>query len=236
MRILFSLTITFFLIGLRQGFAQKVYLNPLFDSSADPESVETVLLPTATSLGSYYLSKDWYIGRVLAKNGTRYENFYLRYDILRNQIEMIVGRKIKILKGDRVQSFEWFNTDRLAIHTFINAKIYHHEGNLFNGFLQIIEDGEIQILLLSHISFFNAQATPSVAQLSNEVLVLEELYLAKDYELFKVKKKNQAIFEPHLREIQVYMKENNLKIRENGDLKQIIRYYNQLNLDQKAVK
>jgi len=206
----------------------------LFDSSADPGSLNKIVLPTSTSMGTFYLSRDWYIGAVLAKNGTRYENFYLRYDILRNQIEMIVGKKIKILKGDRVKSFEWFNSSRLTRDTFINSEIYHHQGNLISGFLHIIEDGEIQILLLSQITFFNGNLAPSVAKLRNEIMVLEDLFLSKDLELFKIRKKNQGIFEPHLGEVRTYMKENKLKMRERGDLKQIIRYYNRLSTDQKA--
>ncbi|MEO9871624.1 hypothetical protein [Ekhidna sp.] len=202
-------------------------LNPFFFGK---NSLVTNVVPShLTSIGQFYADEEWNAGNIFLKNGDSLVAYYMRYDLVRNHLEVIIDTKIVALNGSFIDQFEWFSVQRLKPERFINKDHFHFtESEEIYGFSELLEDGEIK-LLKSKVVFAPQRATsPTLVNSTDEkIQVIEKFFIEKEdviYEVSGSKKKNLEIL--NSKELKEYIKGSNLHFTNENDLRRIIKFVN----------
>lgn len=185
---------------------------------------------------SYFYDNDWQIGSIYDDEKTIVENKPLKYDIVREWLEIRLNEDIMILPVRKIDSFEWYNTNANYKSKFLpanNFKMPYEENTLPVGFLEVLVDGEVKLLAHKNVRIFQANTSVSVtgSHRSHDIIYVTKFYLAKDdtlYPIHKRRKKNLHLFGEYSKKIKKFYKKNGLLTRRKPDLMQIILYYNSL--------
>lgn len=208
-------------------YSQTPTLNPFFFGQ---NNQKTKVTPSnLTSIGQYYADLNWNAGNLFLKNGDSLIAYYMRYDLVRNHVEIIVDTKIKAINGSFIDSLEWFSSSRLRQEKYINKRITplgKVEG--ISGFAELLYNGRIKLYKCKHV-FAPRQATSPtlVNDTDSEIQILEKYYYEKNGNLFEIvnsKKKNLDFSD--IKGLEKYVKKDNLKFSNERDLIQIAEYAN----------
>ncbi|MEQ6167372.1 hypothetical protein AAOE16_09265 [Ekhidna sp. MALMAid0563] len=214
-------------IGVIKGYSQIPTLNPFFFGQKPQKT--NVTLTNLTSIGQYYADLQWNAGNIHLKNGDSLIAYYMRYDLVRNHLEVIIDTKIMAINGSFIDRFEWFSIERLRPEKFMNKNQYSLESLTdIAGFPELLVDGDVK-LFKCKIVFAPRQATSPtlVNDTDSEIQVLEEYYYEKEGEIFEVtgnKRKNLDFLERS--SLNKHLKENDLRFNAENDLIKIIQYVN----------
>ncbi|MTI20301.1 hypothetical protein E1176_04640, partial [Fulvivirga sp. RKSG066] len=129
----------------QQLYAQVPAVNPFLipDSLSEASHIR---LPRLQGFSKYYWNQNWHIGNIYFDNGQCLKGYYIRYDILKNQLEIIVDNQYKYLIHNNIERFEWYNPQRLLACKFVNTSYYDFKKEPLTGFLEVIADGHMQLL------------------------------------------------------------------------------------------
>lgn len=222
------LTIITILLSISKVYSQVPTLNPFFFGK---NSQETNVTPTnLTSIGKYYADLNWNAGNVYLQNGDSLIAYYMRYDLVRNHLEVIVDTKIKAINGSFIDHFEWFSISRLRPEKYINKQMTSlRKVNDISGFPELLEDGLVK-LYKCKLVFAPRQATSPtlVNDTDNDIQVLEKYYLEKSDELFEVvNSKGKNLDFLNISSLDDFVKDQNLKFNSENDLRKIIQFANE---------
>ncbi|WP_462251383.1 hypothetical protein [Ekhidna sp.] len=208
-------------------YAQIPTLNPFFFGDSSKESKVTP--SNLTSIGKYYSDTNWNAGNLFLNNGDSLVAYYMRYDLVRNHVEIIIDTKIKAINGSFIDSLEWFSIGRLRPEKYLNKKItsLRNEADI-SGFTEILCDGKIKLYKCKMV-FAPRQATSPtlVNDTDSEVQVLEKYYYEKSGELFEIansKKRNLNFLDT--KGLDGFIKQENLKFSNERDLIEIAEFVN----------
>lgn len=212
------------------GHAQIPTFNPFF--FADNSAKSTVTPVDLIAIGKYHLDTKWNAGTIHLKNGDSLVAYYMRYDLVKNQLEIILNNKIKAINGGFIDRFEWFSVDRLRPEQFVSKQHFQFENQSeVTGFIELIQDGTSKLLKSTRV-FAPIEATSPtlVNDTDQDIQILEEYFIVLGNEANEIsggKRKNLELFNSAV--MDKYVKQNNLKFNNPGDLKEIVEYYNSLN-------
>lgn len=201
--------------------------NPFFFGDKQVEAnVPTVDL---TAIGRYHFDQNWNAGNIHLNNGDSLIAYYMRYDLVKNQLEVILGNSIKAINGSFIKSFEWFSVDRLRPEKFISKhNIQFERSSDVTGFLQLLEDGVVRLLKCKRMIAPKAATSPTlVNNTDSDIQAIEEFFLVKDGKAFEVsggKKRNLEMF--NSKTLAKFVKQSNLRFNNESDLRKIVEYYN----------
>ena len=202
--------------------------NPFFFGNKTQKTNVTPV--NLTSIGQYYADAQWNAGNIHLKNGDSLIAYYMRYDLIRNHLEVIIDTKILAINGSFIDHFEWFSIERLRPEKFVDKNQYGlEELTEISGFPELLVDGDVK-LFKCKIVFAPRQATSPtlVNDTGKKVQILEKYYYEKDGELFEVtgsKRKNYDFLDHHL--VRSHVKEQDLRFNNESDLISIIEYVNE---------
>ncbi|MCA6073461.1 hypothetical protein [Fulvivirga sedimenti] len=202
--------------------------NPFFFSN---DSNVTKTTPyELLALGKMHYDPTWNAGNIYLTNGDSLIAYYLRYDIIKNSLEVIINRKFYTIHNSQISSFEWFSGNRLSIEKFIRRDVFEFENaENYIGFAEVLEDGEVRLLKIKEIIYREHASSTLVPENAegSDILILEKYFLVKDnhiHELATGKKRNLEFLNSE--ELETHVKEARLSFSVEGDLKSIVRYYN----------
>ncbi|WP_089356913.1 hypothetical protein [Ekhidna lutea] len=225
-----SLGLFILLISLSGSLKAQVptYNSFFFNEEAVESKVYVINL---TSIGRYHFDDTWNAGNIFLKNGDSLIAYYMRYDLVRNQLEVIIGNDIKALNGGFIDWFEWFSVERLRPEKFVSAQLFQFdEQSEIRGFIQLLEDGDAKLLKCKRMYAPREATSPTIINDTDEdIQALEEYYLVVNnvaVEVTRGKRKNLDVFKS--RELNRYVNQSNLKFNNERDLKEIVEYYNSL--------
>lgn len=219
--------ILFYLITSLLGSAQIKSVNPFFDSG-DSKTSEVPLI-NLVKIGDYHLDEVWNAGNIYLNNGDSLFGYYLRYDIVKNIVEIIVNKEIKAIHGNLIQKFEWFSVSRLRIERFISKKnLAFDNPNQITGFVEILVDGRVQLLKMKKFFAPQEATSPTLINDTDQKIQFAESYFIgmnnKVYDIVGSKKKNLELFSS--KSMNEFVREKNLRFNSEMDLMKIIEYYN----------
>ncbi len=223
-----SLCITFLLQ------AQIPETNDFFSPGDTTNITYRLTLPKATSLGKHYLDNKWNAGNVYLKTGEKLLGYYLRYDLVKNRLEIIVGKEIRIINKDRVESFEWFNVETLKPARFINGDTYQFDKMVAKSFFEVLASGKATLLKQVSIKALRNTTSPTLVNdtSTGNTEKFEEYFLGEGdmyFELSGSRKKKSALFNSGEEAILDYVRNNNLNLNVEKDMITMVEYYNELN-------
>jgi hypothetical protein len=126
-----------------QAHAQTVGNNTTagLDIQTNSGGFVTQLPPAPPEIkGSYYLTEDWKRGSIYLKEMSL-KDYYFKYDIQHNQFEIKIENQVKVLSGQRVEKFEQDDNTNAGLNIYVNSRGYTLDGTPVQGFLQVIIDG-----------------------------------------------------------------------------------------------
>ena len=192
-------------------------------------------MPPKQLLGDAYLNPDWRPANILLfTKETLLEGYPIRYDLLKNELEVKASNGIKVLEGRRVKSFVWKDSLSWTNEFFINASLYKDEDNTpMTGFFKVLADGRSPLMSKpkAYIKEADYNVQFDVGTRDDKIIKKEILYYAKDgvaYELPKSRKKILAIFGENSDKIAEYVKVNELDHSNRTDIIRVFTYYNSL--------
>ncbi|MEO1051086.1 MAG: hypothetical protein AAFX87_10680 [Bacteroidota bacterium] len=181
----------------------------------------------------YYIEPDWLIGNVMLNDGSDLSNIPLKYDAVRNQLEIKEDDVVKVIDGRFIFSFEWFKPGPVGKSKFVKTNVYESDESMPEGFLEILVDRDVKLLHHRTMKLFQANSSVSASgsHRSHTVVNIDKYYLLKDSSLQKLeksKKRNLKYFPEFKDEISSYAWKKGLLFRRQDDLVLIVNYYNDL--------
>jgi hypothetical protein len=196
--------------------------------------IEAFDLEKSTAIeGSFYMNPEWQVGSVYLYDGRRIEKMPLKYN-MRDDFMHILDKneEVRVLKFDRIASFEWFNVETRKNQKFVNSLDYSMNGTSLTGFLQVLSEGDPQLLKYTtlELSKGNYAVTHDAGQRYDEYIQKEKRYLAMEGNLSPANKKKEVLnaFGKKKEEIEEYIKANRLNMKSDDHIITLINFYNTL--------
>ncbi|WP_425390671.1 hypothetical protein [Ekhidna sp.] len=213
---------------LSYSHAQIPTFNPFFFGQKKQQTNVTPI--NLTSIGKYYADRSWNAGNIYLNNGDSLIAYYMRYDLIRNHLEIIIDTKIMAINGSFIDHFEWFSINRLQPEKFVNKQNYGMpELSEVPGFPELMVDGDVKLLKCKKV-FAPRQATSPtlVNDTDEEIQILELYYYIKNGEIFEVvgSKNKNLNFLDHVG-LEDFVKKENLKFNNENDLVKITTFINE---------
>ncbi len=152
-----------------------------------------------------------------------------RYDVLNNELEIKTTGDVMILPSNLVEKYSFQGKQRDSVY-FVNSAAYKFE-EPFDGFLQLLCDGEIQLLKLTRAEIVKPSYNPSLEVGDRDAYIVkkETLYYSfPDRRISKVKGKSEmlGLFGERKELIKSFISSNRLGFKNEEDLIKIFSYYN----------
>ena len=181
-------------------------------------------LPSENS--SCYLEPGWTKGRVLLNDDKTLEDVILRYDIYHQQLQFIREEDtLAFAKPEEVKCF------MLGERHFIYAD-YRTDDSIGHGYFEIASDGACRLLVRRTVKFH--VDTESKPVLDDDVYIREcTYYISKNGEIARqVKLSRKSVlstFADEEEQVRQYIDENEIKMNDCHQLKEVVDFYNSLN-------
>ncbi|MCX8491468.1 MAG: hypothetical protein ORN54_10405 [Cyclobacteriaceae bacterium] len=203
MKVLFI--ITMLLIVEKQVFAQTPttinnnvrsanLLNQLGSYRVTPGDVFFPISSNEKSqtIGDVYLDAHWSKSSVLLFDDERLISDYLtRYDIQNNEFEFRLKGGIKVLAGVKVKNIVWIDSLTKQSRVMNNAREYNASVTLIDGFFEVLQDGDIQLLKKVYLEILRPNFSPAlnVGSKDTKIIKKSEYFYAIKNKLNQIKKK-----------------------------------------------
>jgi hypothetical protein len=241
-----KLTAFFLIAGVLSANAQSVVppniraINTIerlndFDGMTNGDIMYGIPLPPGKVIGDSYLDTHWKKSTILLYEKDKLiQGFPSRYDIYLDELEINARNGIKVLKGDKIKSFVWFDSSTNVPSYFVNAKDFKNEDNVpLTGFFQVLSDGANPLLKKTdiHIRKATYNVALNVGSQDDKILKKDDFYLLKGSNVFEIpssRKKLLPLFGDRAEVMEKFIKENSLSTTKEDDLKIIFNQYNSL--------
>ena len=179
--------------------------------------------------GTPFLVDTWTKAIVRLKSNGNFSNISVKYDLVEDQL---LFRDVKSDQPmefiDQVLEFKLIADDESW--SIFKKGFKASDGNTSNNFYQVLYDGGTQLLKRKVKKVIEDRPYNSAVTVKtfNEV---ETYYIAKANEPLKIKKDKKQILTAladHAAELEKYIQENKLNVKEDQDLTKLIAYYNTL--------
>lgn len=208
--------------------AQVAAHNPFFHGDQQTARVTPVVL---TDIGKYHYDEKWNAGNIYLKNGDTLTGYYMRYDLMRNHVEVIIDKLIQSIHGNLVEKFEWFDVERLRETRFISSESFAFDEDKPSGFLEVLEEGDVILLKHRKLIHLKDASSPTLVNDTNSdnTQLFDTYFLARGAKTIKIsnrKKENLQFFQSET--LEDYLGKTRLRFGKEKDLKKIVKYYNGL--------
>lgn len=196
--------------------------------------------------GSYYLDTDWnlatvrfYPKTISTPKGTvkldSLSNIQIRVILQGNDIEFNTPDGIKVISGTFVRGFSLQKPNQLVAKNYISTLDFvDNYDKTKPSFFEILVDGKTKLLEYIKITTQKPDYNEAFNVGSKDIKIIKEkqLFVNKGKEVLRFSANKKDLFElmaDKKTEIEKYVKDNNLALKDRGDLMKIFTYYNSLN-------
>lgn len=205
----------------------------IVDTSVDPAGyLEQFDLPPVPTEGNVYLEDNWQSGNITLKGGYRLNDLQIRYDLFHNSLEFMDEGNRKVCPLYLIEKFNIAQNNEVSVYVNIKetplVKLINHK-----GIVKVIYTKKISLFSYTYLKILEPTYAPEfdMGRKSDKIVKKKTYYLInenKPYKLYTSINKNEVPFGNHFIEIKSYIKKNNLKLKQEKDLIEIVDYYNQL--------
>jgi hypothetical protein len=186
--------------------------------------------PPGEVIGSPYLDDEWHIGTVmLYKDDALIERHPLKYNIEKQMLEIYDGSAVKVLEWSKIKSFIWVKDASQQAQYFVNARDFNSNGSALIGFFEVLVDGHMPLLRKTEITLQKANYVKEfdTGSRDDKLVKNEYLYYADGKNVSRVpKRKITEIFKSSAADIERFINNHNLNLRELKDLESVFQQYN----------
>ncbi|MDN5214121.1 hypothetical protein QQ020_18740 [Fulvivirgaceae bacterium BMA12] len=203
----------------------------VFDNSAG--LVMEIPLAVKDDLGDLFINDTWRLGAIELFNELVIDEYYYKYEIVKDHFELQTSEGIKILPGSWVKKFNWKEPELNRERQFVTGKGFFVDKVPFDGFFEVLFKGKVSLLLKVEAEVMESNYVPqfNIGTQGKQYQKKELYYMAEPGNTFLLNKKIKQNL-PHFGEdasnIEDYVKTNKLKFNRPNDLIRIVEYYDKL--------
>lgn len=179
--------------------------------------------------GTPYLTEDWQSGTIYGLDANVNESVMLRYNIYEDKVEYKKDGMIYGLVSESVKGFSVAVADpdgRIKRYVFENkmGKVGEYTDK---NFFSVLYLNKVKFLQKVVVKLIDNTATYGTNVQQSKFVKEEEFYFVKETgESFKIKKNNASLLKVlNIKELKDFIKENNLNIKEDNDLVEVMKFY-----------
>jgi hypothetical protein len=182
--------------------------------------------------GNPYLTEQWTKGTVLLKNGRKYANVQLRYDLVGDEVLFKNEKSQQMMSfTDPVIEFQ-LNTDseNTASPMIFRSGYVSDDGVGAKAYFQVLCDLGVKLLkkqvkvIIETKEYSSATSTKNFSESTS-------YYLYKNNKAVKIRKDKKQIFSVlgnQTDALEKFIKDNNLNLKNESDLIRLVAHYNSL--------
>jgi len=173
--------------------------------------------------GTPYLFDDWSPGSAATENGKAYNNLKLKYNIKVNQLLFLNDNNESLGFKEPVKTFTIKNM------SFVNG-FPSVDLQTTSTFYQVLADGKVK-LLKYYRKVIEERQTYGATAVEKSYRQSQYYYILKDNKMIKIRPDKKLIIgalPDHAAQLAAYIKDNNVNLKDDAGLAQIITYYNTL--------
>ncbi|WP_435354546.1 hypothetical protein [Emticicia sp. SJ17W-69] len=200
---------------------------------------------TTEVVGSYYLDTDWSVATVkfypktisTPKGTVKLDSLtdvQIRVILQGNDIEFNTPEGIKVISGTLVKSFSLQKRNQLTPVNYISTlEFIDNFDKVKPSFFEVLVDGKTKLLEYLKISTQKPDYVEAFNVGSKDLKIIKEkqLFVNKGKEVVRFNTNKKDLFDlmaDKKPEIEKYIKDNNLSLKDRADLLKIFTYYNSL--------
>lgn len=181
--------------------------------------------------GTAFLNSDWLIGSFTLVNNKLYKDVNLKYDVVQDKIFLRGAKGEQISMLDKVKDFTLnYPTEVEVVNRYFRCGYSNIPGTRADSYFEVLADGKVQLL----------KRTSKIIQENkeyNSATITKSFYETIKYYLFNegkatlIKKDKKSILtalNTKQPELETYIKDNKLNLKNDEDLAKLITYYNTL--------
>ncbi len=178
-------------------------------------------------------SDYWHAGKLVLTDGdTLHGN--IKYDLPRDLVQLEIDNHILTYGAKKILFFEIFDVTVNTYRQFYSIPYHVSPGYKTPILFEVLYEGKLSLLtresIIQKTSHYNNYYW-SGSTYTHKVLTYDFFFLTPDGELIQfIEKKKELliIMKDRASEIKAYIKTNNLKVDQRGDLARITAYYNSI--------
>ncbi len=196
-------------------------------------------------LGSYYLDTDWNVATVrfypktisTPKGTVKLDSLMdiqIRVILQGNDVEFNTPEGIKVISGTLIRGFSLKKNARTTPKNYISTlEFVDNYDKVKPSFFEILVDGKIKLLEYTKITTQKPDYNEAFNVGSKDTKIVKEkqLFINKGKEVLRFSTNKKDLFEVMADkkiEIEKYIKDNDLTVKDRADLQKIFVYYNGL--------
>ncbi|MTI32197.1 hypothetical protein [Xanthovirga aplysinae] len=188
---------------------------------------------TPDTKGTVYLYDTYMTGSIQLVNGQSIPEHLLKYDIKRQEIDILVNNKVKVVPVKMVKSIEWQNPLELKKEVFLNCKEFNFQDKKPIGLVKVLVNGKNRLFSFNELELIrsNYNAALDAGEKADKWVKKEKIFAeinGKVKPLSKSSKKNLPLFGDKKTEMKNFLKKNKLGFKKENDLIKIFEYYNSI--------
>lgn len=176
--------------------------------------------------GQVYVGNNWSIGTIVFRDGAVIDKYYLRYNLLTDQIQFIEGKDTLVFTNPLE-----LNTVSFDGHTFI-YETYTCIDRICQGYFELIVPGKNKLMLKRLVTSQKQDSKYPDNESLTKYHVDECYFISKPgmpaNKLACNRKSALTILNEHSDDISEYLRITGNKVRTIDDLKLLVSYYNSL--------
>lgn len=180
--------------------------------------------------GSPFLSDEWRVGEVTFENNSMMKDISLKYDQVEDQI-YFKGINNEIMAFNmRVKEFKLYPSENKEVYRHFVSGFPEIKGTTATTFYEIVVNGKVQLIKRSRKTISETKEYSS-ATTNKNIQESNNYFLYKAGQLNPVKKDKKSILAAlpdKSKELEDYIKSNNLNLKQDADLSKVIAFYNSL--------
>ena len=205
-------------------------LNTMSGTGFDPASAQQMMFMPPSHVdemeGNPYWDEHWGTSSVmLLDNPKLHEGYLTRYDIRRDEFEFNLNGQIKVAQGKVIKNVVWIDSVSQKPRFMVSARGYKLEGVPLLGFLEVLVEGEQQLIKRVELQVLkpNYNVALSTGSQNSRIVKKTVFYYSSNGELIAItsRKSLAPLFGEESDQMNAFIKKGKLRTNNEDDLRQI---------------
>nr|WP_299416863.1 hypothetical protein [uncultured Emticicia sp.] len=197
---------------------------------------------TADVLGSYYLEQDWSLATVrfypktisTPKGIVKLDSLtevQIKIILFGNDVEFNTPEGVKVISGTLVKGFTLQKPNQLPKNYINTLEFVDNYDKIKPSFFELLVDGKVKLLEYTKINIQKPDYVEAFNTGSKDTKITKDkqLYITQGKEVLRLNTNKKEILElmsDKKTEVEAFIKQNNLSVKDRVDLLQIFKFYN----------
>lgn len=198
---------------------------------------------TTEVLGSYYLDQDWSLATVrfypktisTPKGSVKLDSLsdvQIKIILYGNDVEFNTPEGVKIISGTLIKGFTLQKINQLPKNYVNTLEFVDKYDKIKPSFFELLVDGKVKLLEYTRVNIQKPDYVEAFNTGSKDIKITKDkqLFVSQGKEVLKFNTNKKEILElmsDKKAEVEAFIKQNDLSVKDRVDLLQIFKFYNQ---------